>query len=72
MHDRHLVGLNDLDQRYVRAETLERFGRAMTPESWQERLRDVEVAGATELIYQPAGADISRELTAFASMAGLA
>jgi 5,10-methylenetetrahydromethanopterin reductase len=71
MHDRHLVALNDLDQRYLTAETLQRFGRALTVEAWQQRLRDVEAAGATELIYQPAGDDIPRELTAFASMAGL-
>ena len=72
MHDRHLVALNDLDQRFLTPETLARFGRALTVEAWQQRLRDVEAAGATELIYQPAGEDIPRELTAFASMAGLA
>jgi hypothetical protein len=71
MHDRHLVALNDLDQRFMTVETLARFGRALTVEAWQQRLRDVEAAGATELIYQPAGEDIPRELAAFASMAGL-
>jgi 5,10-methylenetetrahydromethanopterin reductase len=71
LHDRHLVALNDLDQRYMDAETLQRFGRAMPSAAWQQRLRDVEAAGATELIYQPAGDDIPRELTAFAQMAGL-
>ena len=71
MHDRHLVALNDLDQRFLTSETLARFGRALTVEAWQQRLLDVEAAGATELIYQPAGEDIPRELTAFASMAEL-
>jgi 5,10-methylenetetrahydromethanopterin reductase len=71
VHDRHLVALNDLDQRYVTPEILGRFGRALTIEAWQARLHDIEAAGATELIYQPAGADIGRELTAFATMAGL-
>jgi 5,10-methylenetetrahydromethanopterin reductase len=72
MHDRHLVALNDIDMRFLTADTLQRFGRALTVEAWQQRLRDVEAAGVTELIYQPAGDDIPRELTAFASMAGLA
>jgi 5,10-methylenetetrahydromethanopterin reductase len=71
MHDRHLIALNDLDRQTVTPESLARFGRALTVEAWQQRLRDVEAAGATELIYQPAGPDISRELEAFASMAGL-
>jgi 5,10-methylenetetrahydromethanopterin reductase len=30
-----------------------------------------ERAGVTEIVYQPAGPDIERELTAFARMAGL-
>jgi len=30
---------------------------------------DVESAGVTEVVYQPAGSDIERELTAFARMA---
>jgi 5,10-methylenetetrahydromethanopterin reductase len=71
MHDRHLVALNDLDRRFVTSETLARFGRALTVDAWRQRLSEVEAAGATELIYQPAGEDIPRELTAFASMAGL-
>jgi 5,10-methylenetetrahydromethanopterin reductase len=72
IHDLHLVGLNELDRGFMTAETLQRFGRALTVEAWQQRLHEVEAAGVTELIYQPAGADIPRELTVFASMAGLA
>ncbi len=37
----------------------------------RERLQEMEKAGATEVMYQPAGPDIERELAAFARMAGL-
>ena len=37
-----------------------------------DRLQELGKAGATEVIYQPAGPDIDRELTAFARMAGIA
>jgi hypothetical protein len=37
----------------------------------QECLQALENAGATEVVYQPAGPDIDRELTAFARMAGI-
>jgi 5,10-methylenetetrahydromethanopterin reductase len=37
----------------------------------RERLTALEKAGAAEILYQPAGPDIDRELVAFARMAGL-
>lgn len=37
----------------------------------RDRLQALAKAGATEVIYQPAGPDIDRELTAFAEMAGI-
>jgi 5,10-methylenetetrahydromethanopterin reductase len=36
-----------------------------------DRLQELEKAGATEVMYQPAGPDIDRELVAFAKMAGI-
>jgi 5,10-methylenetetrahydromethanopterin reductase len=37
----------------------------------RDRLQEMGKGGATEVIYQPAGPDIERELTAFARMAGI-
>jgi 5,10-methylenetetrahydromethanopterin reductase len=37
----------------------------------RDRLGELEKAGAAEAIYQPAGPDLDRELTAFARMAGI-
>lgn len=37
----------------------------------RRRLQELAEAGATEVMYQPAGPDIDRELTAFAQMAGI-
>lgn len=37
----------------------------------RDRLHELGEAGATEVVYQPAGPDIDRELTAFARMAGI-
>jgi 5,10-methylenetetrahydromethanopterin reductase len=36
-----------------------------------EKISGLAAAGVTELVYQPAGSDIERELRAFASAAGL-
>jgi 5,10-methylenetetrahydromethanopterin reductase len=71
LHEGHLVTLNALDREFVTPEFLARLGRAVGVEAWRQRLADIEGAGATELIYQPAGPDIPRELRSFAEMAGL-
>lgn len=47
-------------------EVLAASGAAMSVQAWQERLAQLEEAGATEIAYQPAGPDVPRELEAFA------
>jgi 5,10-methylenetetrahydromethanopterin reductase len=42
-----------------------------TAEQVSERIAQFAAAGVTEVVYQPAGSDIERELRAFASAAGL-
>ena len=68
---RDMVGLNDLDRGVVTGEVLAQLGVAMTSDEWRDRLARSEQAGVTEVIYQPAGPDVERELTVFAQMAGL-
>ncbi len=71
VHDNHLVGLNALDTGVVTGEVMTALGAGAEASAWQDRLASCEAAGVTELIYQPAGRDIERELRAFAAMAGL-
>jgi 5,10-methylenetetrahydromethanopterin reductase len=71
LHDGHLVTMNALDREYVSSGFMAQAGRAADAETWRARLAQAEQAGATELIYQPAGPDIPRELRAFAAIAGL-
>jgi len=42
-----------------------------TAEELRERLAALEKAGTAEILYQPAGPDIDRELVAFARVAGI-
>jgi 5,10-methylenetetrahydromethanopterin reductase len=70
-HEGHLVGLNDLDRDFVTAEFIASHGNALPAAAWQERLTKLAREGMTEVVYQPAGPDIPRELSAFAAMAGV-
>jgi 5,10-methylenetetrahydromethanopterin reductase len=42
-----------------------------TAEQLPEKIAALAALGVTELVYQPAGCDIERELRVFASVAGL-
>jgi 5,10-methylenetetrahydromethanopterin reductase len=67
VHDRHLVGVNDHDRPFVGPALL--AGSAFTPEQLRERLDLMADQGVTEVVYQPAGPDIERELTVYAEAA---
>jgi 5,10-methylenetetrahydromethanopterin reductase len=71
MHTGHLTGLNELDRGIVTGDVLGTMGVALDASAWRARLAASERAGVTEIVYQPAGPDIGRELTAFGAMAGL-
>ena len=71
LHEGHLVSMNALDREYVSSGFMAQAGRAADVDTWRARLAQAERADATELIYQPAGPDIPRELRAFAAVAGL-
>lgn len=71
IHANHLVSLNDLDRGLVSGDVLAALGLAADVAGWQARLADAERAGVTEIVYQPGGPDIERELTTFAKTAGL-
>ncbi|MGI8332503.1 LLM class flavin-dependent oxidoreductase [Actinomadura scrupuli] len=66
MHKGHLCAVNEHDRPFITAELLSGLGLALTAKGWREKLAELEQAGATEVVYQPAGPDIPRELAAFA------
>jgi len=67
LHDRHLIAINDRDRPFVTGKLLADNDFALTRAGWRERAQVLESMGATEIAYQPAGPDISRELESFAA-----
>ncbi|MBW0102651.1 LLM class flavin-dependent oxidoreductase [Pseudonocardia sp. KRD291] len=67
MHDRHVVGVNEIDRPFITGEVMASAGAALTPKEWQDRFAALEEGGCSFLHFQPAGRDIPRELEAFAA-----
>jgi 5,10-methylenetetrahydromethanopterin reductase len=73
IHEGHLVKANARDEPYV-ADLIPLASATSltgTAEQVSTRIGEYAGAGVTEIVYQPAGSDIERELRAFASAAGL-
>jgi 5,10-methylenetetrahydromethanopterin reductase len=68
LHDRHVVGVNDLDRPFVNGALLIATGVALSTRQWRDKLDQLMDDGCTEVCYQPAGHDIPRELEAFSSV----
>lgn len=71
VHEDHLVALTERDRPYVSGEALLALTTSGTREQVADKLRAMADSGVTEVAYQPAGADIDRELTAFMDAASL-
>jgi 5,10-methylenetetrahydromethanopterin reductase len=68
VHEQHCVGLNDADHAAWDAgghAMLEQATISGTADQVAARLSDLEAGGVTELVFQPCGPDIRRELVAF-------
>lgn len=65
IHDLHLIGVNERDRAFITPEFMAMMGSAFTPAELRDRNAQLEAAGATEIVYQPAGPDIERELETF-------
>jgi 5,10-methylenetetrahydromethanopterin reductase len=61
----HLMTPNATDRKFINAAVIERGTTTGTREYMARHLRRLEDAGATAILYQPAGPDIPRELAAF-------
>ncbi|MCY3880911.1 MAG: LLM class flavin-dependent oxidoreductase [Chloroflexi bacterium] len=66
IHRGHLVELNEHDRRAMDREQLPPAQLTGTVDAIRERLARLEAGGATELMWQPMGPDIEREMRAFA------
>jgi 5,10-methylenetetrahydromethanopterin reductase len=73
IHEGHLVKANPRDEPYVGELIPLASATALvgTAQQLSERVAGLGAAGVTELVYQPAGSDVERELRAFASAMGL-
>ncbi|MGZ4274844.1 MAG: LLM class flavin-dependent oxidoreductase [Solirubrobacteraceae bacterium] len=72
VHDQHCVGLNEADQAAWDAggyAMLEQATLSGTADELRARLRDLADVGVTELVYQPCGPGIRRELEVFMTTA---
>ncbi len=70
VHTGHVTDVTEIDRPVLEAaletDSLTWMGWVGTPDEIREKVSEAEAAGATELLYTPAGPDIARELTAFA------
>jgi 5,10-methylenetetrahydromethanopterin reductase len=73
IHAGHLVQANPHDEPHVADLIPFASSRAMTGTAEQitDKIAGIAAQGVTEIVYQPAGSDIERELRVFASAAGL-
>lgn len=67
LHDRHVVGVNDIDRPFVTGEVMTAAGMALSPAQWRDRFARLEAGGCSFVHYQPSGHDIPRELAAVAA-----
>jgi 5,10-methylenetetrahydromethanopterin reductase len=74
IHEGHLVRANVSDELHIAELIPFASSMALTGPAAQlpEKIAGLAALGVTEIVYQPAGSDIERELRVFASAAGLA
>jgi 5,10-methylenetetrahydromethanopterin reductase len=73
IHEGHLIKANPRDEPHV-ADLIPLISATAlvgTAQQVSERVAGLGALGVTELVYQPAGSDIERELRAFAAATGL-
>jgi 5,10-methylenetetrahydromethanopterin reductase len=69
IHEDHLVRVTERDAPLLNGETLKAFTWTGTRDELRMRVDALASQGVTEILYQPMGPDISRELHAFIEMA---
>ncbi|SFB13119.1 5,10-methylenetetrahydromethanopterin reductase [Amycolatopsis marina] len=69
LHKGHLMEVSEHDDRLIPRETVEPMTFTGTVEVLRARIEEMGAKGISEVVYQPAGPDIRRELEAFAQLA---
>jgi 5,10-methylenetetrahydromethanopterin reductase len=67
----HMMAPNATDLKFITPAVIERGTTTGTRDYLARHLKRLEKAGATAIMYQPAGSDIPRELRAFRAAAAL-
>lgn len=70
-HVGHLTLLNDTDRKVMDGTLIRQLTFTGPEDELRQRLDGLAQAGVTEVVYQPSGPDVERELRAFARMAGI-
>jgi 5,10-methylenetetrahydromethanopterin reductase len=70
-HVGHLTSLNATDRKAMTGALIQAVTFSGSTTELRARLDELARVGVTELVYQPAGPDIERELVSFATMTGL-
>lgn len=70
LHDGHMVRVNDRERDLVTPDMIATWTFTGSLHDLSQRTAQMEREGMTELVVQPAGPDIDRELRAFAGLAG--
>lgn len=68
-HEDHLVNVTERDRPLLSGEGLSTFTWTAEADVLRARLDQTAAAGTTEILYQPCGPDVERELRAFMAMA---
>jgi 5,10-methylenetetrahydromethanopterin reductase len=71
VHQDHFVKVAERDRMLLNGDILKGFTWTGSPDELRARIDVLEAAGVTEVLYAPMGPDLSRELRAFADMAGI-
>ena len=71
LHESHFLRIDERDRDLVNGETVTALTWTGHPSELRERFARYEMQGATEIFFEPTGADIAREITAFANAVGL-
>jgi 5,10-methylenetetrahydromethanopterin reductase len=69
IHEDHLVHVTERDRPLLSGEGLTAFTWTGDAATLRARLEATAAAGTTEILYQPCGPDVERELRAFMEMA---
>lgn len=61
-HEDHLTFVNDIDREIITRDLIEKYTFSGEADALRAKFKELEAIGVTEIVFQPAGPDIPREL----------